>query len=770
MISPLRKTALALAIGAVSSAPLQAQMLEEVIVTAQKREQNLQDVPVAVSAFTGEMVEQTGAKDLFDLQANIPSLRVGQSQSSSQTTFSIRGVFTSSQNFALESSVGLYVDGVYRSRQGSMVNNLIDIGAIEVLRGPQGTLFGRNSPAGAVSIFSKKPDHEGTAYVEATAGDYGLLSGSGAVSFSAIEDVLAFRLTGFGMERDGFVDSVEFGDETMNDRDRWGIRAQALWTPNDDLSIHIIADTAEIDEVCCAAGTWKNNYVADGIPGKTGTDTLIENDLGGTVLQGENFYDYQVSHSFLPTSSNEDSGISAQIDWHTGVGLLTSISAYRTFESFDHLDADFGNIDALVQDKTVDQTNFSQELRISNDYDNFNYVAGLYYFTQEMDTEGQLFMGEDTTALVSAFGEAFPAGTGSTNFAEQDHESYAVFGQIDYSISEAFVLTAGLRWTKEKKELENRFIEDASDTLDFVSPGWGFWLFTGTKPHADVSEDLDDDQTTGTIKLSWFANDATMFYVSYGTGYKAGGINTDRIDEAFDVLFDAETSDAYEIGMKAEFPDQALRVNVALHSTKFEDLQTSSFQGEGFVLANAGTAEAEGLELDMFWQPTATTSLTLGYAYNKAEYAEFPASACWVTTPWHTGEPDPGLNDDGGSCDHSGDPFAGNPEHVLVLSGNQEFHLSSDITGFVYGEYIYTDERMTDVNNDPLKWDGDYALVNLRAGLIFEQYDIQLTAWGRNLTDEEYTPTIADSVLQEGKMIAYYVEPRTWGVTLRKNW
>jgi len=211
---------------------VQAQMLEEVIVTAQKREQNMQDVPIAVSAFTGEMLAQSGVKDVYDLQVNAPSLSIGQSQTSTQTTFGIRGIFTSSQNFGLDSSVGLYADGVYRARQSSMINNLVDVASVEILRGPQGTLFGRNTPAGAVSIFSVKPDHEGSGFVEGTYGEFDLVNVSAAKSFSAIDNVLAFRATGFYMERDGYVDSTDFGDEVMNNRDRWGIRLQALYTPH----------------------------------------------------------------------------------------------------------------------------------------------------------------------------------------------------------------------------------------------------------------------------------------------------------------------------------------------------------------------------------------------------------------------------------------------------------------------------------------------------------------------------------------------------------
>jgi len=232
-------------------------LLEEVVVTAQKREQNLQDVPVAVSAFSGEMLKQSGVKDMFQLSANAPSLIVQADQTSTSSTFGIRGIFTSSQNFGLESSVGLYVDGVYRARQGSMINNLLDVAGVEVLRGPQGTLFGRNTPAGAVTITSVGPDHEGTGFLEAGVGKYDLLSLSGAKSITLIDQVLAVRATGFAMERDGFIDIVgreKNKDDAINNRDRWGGRLQALYTPDEQLSVLVNADYSEVNELCCGAG------------------------------------------------------------------------------------------------------------------------------------------------------------------------------------------------------------------------------------------------------------------------------------------------------------------------------------------------------------------------------------------------------------------------------------------------------------------------------------------------------------------------------------
>ena len=747
-------------------------VLEEVIVTAQKRTQSLQDVPVAVSAFSGEMLEQSGIKDMFDLQANAPSLIVDASQTSTTTTFSIRGVFTSSQNFGLEPSVGLYVDGVYRARQGSMINNLVDVASVEVLRGPQGTLFGRNTPAGAIQVNSVQPDFEGTGFLEVGAGNYDLWTASGAKSLTLIDDVLAVRGTGFIMNRDGFVDLIGGDDDAINDRDRWGLRFQALYTPNDSITVRFGADYSEVNEICCAVGNWKNNFFPqDGATSPaSGTDANIVA-LGGTVIYQRDFYDYEVTLAQEPVSDNEDKGVNLQVDWETDNFLVTSITAYREYESFDDFDIGFTDLDAGYQSNDADQDQFTQEFRISDDGEKLSYVAGLYYYHQNLDNSRATTVGDDLAGIIGLAGigaPAFVGGTGALSVNEQEHESYAIFGQADYNLTDSLVLTAGLRWTYEDKDMTNVFTQDAPPVFSPAFPNWGFYGFPPLTPQPDVDEDFDDDQVTGTVKVSWFMNNDIMFYGSYGTGYKAGGINTDRIPSQVSVLFDPEESESFELGMKAEFPDQALRVNVALHMTDTDDLQTISFQGGGFVLDNAGTAETYGGEVDISWLPTDSTTLTLAYAYNHGEYEDFEEGSCWTATPWHTGQPDP--DDQGnGFCDRSGGDISGNPENVVVVTGNQDFNFTASLTGFLYGEYIFTDERMTDVNNDPAKEDDSYTVVNLRAGLIFEDYDATLTFWGRNIFDEDSVSTIADAVAQTGRLIGYYREPATWGVSLRKN-
>lgn len=784
---------LSVAMAALTSTTAQAQqsMLEEVIVTAQKREQSQQEVPVAVTAMDGQILGDNGIRDVFDLQASAPGLRVDQTQSATSSNFAIRGVYTSSQNFGLESSVGLYVDDVYRARQSSMINNLVDIANVQVLRGPQGTLFGRNTPNGAVLINTRAPDHDGTGFLEAGIGNYGLVNVSGAKSLSAIEDVLAFRVTGFGTKRDGFVDDVKLGKNTLNDRDRWGVRVQALYTPSDDLTVRVMVDSSEVNEICCAAPTYRNNDSGDHTPdrpngsggvtsraGFPASDQLVAQ-LGGTVLRGKNFYDNKMALSFLPVSNNKDKGVSVSVNYDLNDTLsMTSISAYRKFESFDQVDADYTDLDVLEKVNDATQSSFSQELRLDYLGDDITVIGGLFYFTQDLDNNSSLYTGEHTAALggVYAFGNPlpevfFPRDGAAHDKVQQEHESWAVFSQMDWMLSDSLTLTLGARYTSEDKKINAQYSEE--------NAGPGFAAFAPLAPRSNITASnggtIDDGKLTGTIKLSWFVNDSTMMYASYGTGYKSGGTNTDRISEGLDVLFDAENAESFELGMKAEFPEQGVRLNVAIHKTEVDDLQTIGFEGNGFRLANAGIADTYGTEVELLWQPAPLTRFTAAYAYSHAEFDDFQRGSCWVASPYHTGKEDPGtdmarFNATGVQvCDRSGGRIAGNPDHTLVLNLRQGFMLSDNMEAFVLGEYVYTDETMTDTNNDPLKAQDAYSLVNLRAGLDLYSWDAQLTLWGRNVFNEKYFSTVFDVPIQLGRLNAYSREPAMYGVTLRKN-
>lgn len=827
----------------VSATAQSQQILEEIVVTAQKREQNLQEVPVSVSVFSGAALTEAVIKDVFDLQTNVPGLTVGTSQTSTNTSFSIRGVGTSSQNFGLESSVGLYVDGAYRSRQNAMINNMVDIEAVEVLRGPQGTLFGKNTPSGAILFRTRAPSHETDGFFEATAGNYGLLNVAGAASFSAIEDVLAFRVTGFSGQRDGFVDVDGFGDEVLNDRDRWGVRLQALYTPSDELSVRVIADFSEIDEKCCAALTTVSNLdLTSQNPdpdefGTPGTDTLLRA-LGGTIFSGNDFGDYRTALNVLPTSENEDSGLSVEINWDVGDYQIISLTSYRAFDSLDTIDSDFSDVDLFGTTNDSEQSSISQEIRLSFTGDKLNYVVGGYYFSQDLDLDYSLFtlsqfndfftaglppeltpllqgindLSANTGGLIAPVAVATPADFAFDHIAEQEHESFAIFGQLDYNLTDKLILTAGLRYTDEEKDLRTVFTEIGADGGGLGAPpdfnaagvslataaavlqaggvpteeqlsglvplqtrGWGYYLLGAptTVPRPNIDVTLEDEQVTGTLKLSYMLTDDTMVYASYGTGYKSGGTNTDRIDATFDPVFDAETSESFEVGIKAQFPEQGLRINAAIYVAAIDDFQANSFTGNGFNLQNAGEIDSNGAELEVYWVPTETVEVNFAYARVDAEFDSFERGTCWVGYTWQTGNVDPGARQPGeenfGSCDRSGDRVDGNSEDYFLLSGKKAFNFSNSISGYILGELTYASEIILDGNQDPFKIQDGYEQVNIRAGLRFEDYDVDLTLWGRNVTDEEVFGTMFDVPIQDGKLMSYPQEPRTYGLTLNKQ-
>jgi outer membrane receptor protein involved in Fe transport len=912
-------------------------LLEEIIVVGTKAiaGADVQEAPYAITALTDGYLEEAGIKDVFDMQQNVPGLIVGQSQTATTSNFSIRGIGTSSNNFGLESSVGLYVDGVYRSRQSSMINDLIDIETVEVFRGPQGTLFGKNTPQGAIQLLTKKPNPDDPdAFVELTAGDFGLVKLSAATSFALSENT-AMRLTLSSTQRDGYVSDISFGEEVLNDRDRYGMRLQLYSTPSDRLDIRIIADYAEIDEVCCVAvsrvdGIFAKDFVDPvGNPNTFGlvlgpdawsymlggtiftsmqdSDSLANGMTwadgqlllagvaaslslpGGTFVSGIPFDEYLVAVNELPRSTAEDAGLSVELNYDLNNGAqLTSITGYRSFDTFDSIDADFTNVPALQRINVAQQSSLSQELRIAKNFDNGgNFVAGVYYFTQDLDNQKEtnggpalggfvglneqlLILGAGLVDLASGLDAALgdgtiqPAGVSfpstvlgdssdsfSTDTMVQEHDSWAVFGQFDIPLGDKFIVTLGARYTEEDKTMLGSFSQGAQgppidldalalvgcqldvavgglgipqlddacnglrflesqgvvfplspsapislvplDPLDPTDPaniaafilapfafdGWGTYRFDPLAPRGDLNESLKDDQLTGTAKLTWRPTDTTMFYASYGTGYKSGGTNTDRIDTAFNPVFQAETSESIEIGAKLDFPAANIRLNIAIYDTQVDDLQANSFTGTGFNLQNAGKADTSGGEIEFWWYPSDTFTIQAFYARSKADFESFEDGTCWDAFTFHTGTDDPGLQPPDPTappsllpserCRRTGDRIAYNPEDRFFLGLTKDFRLGGSTTLFVRGEYSYASDLFTDGDIDPLTLQDSLSLYNLRLGLRFENADAELALWGRNLSDDRYYAGSFDPPIQDGRMNSYPAEPRTYGLTFRKH-
>lgn len=832
-----------------------AQILEEIIVTAQKREENIQDVPISISVYGEDFLSENSIKDIIELMTSAPGLIVGSNQSSSTGNFAIRGVGTGAQNFGLESSVGLYIDGIYRARQSSMINQLVDVEAIEILRGPQGTLFGKNSASGAVLIRTVQPSHETDGFIEASFGNKSLVNLSGAFNLS-LADNLASRTTAFFSSRDGFVKDQTSG-ENLNDRDRKGFRQQFLYTPSDNLSVRAIVDYSEMDEACCAVLVIKDSLVAsdrtdNGAP-VPGTDAIISQ-LGGTVFRTGSFDDYEVALNQVPDSSNSDFGVSAEINWNINDHTLTSITAYRDFDIRDAYDADFTDVLLASRITSAQQSALSQEIRLSSNPDaRFRYIAGAYAFKQDIELQDNLALEsllsdysiaaspDELQPLVNAmspqligfinaaYGTTFgttigsPLGNTMLDMSEQDHKSFAFFGRIDFDVNDWLTINAGIRYTDESKDLISTFDESASTpgasdlnidairaalgisgaqalaflgappgdgtggtfdaTLAPLDPspflpalnvlyadGWANCLVTERFcPRENIDKELNDDRITGDIGVSLHPDDTSLVYFSYSTGYKSGGTNTDRIDAAFDVTFGAEDTTTFELGMKKIFPDQALRVNAALYDMKVEDLQTNTFTGTAFNLQNAGKVKVRGVEAEIFYAPMNTLNFSLAYAYTSARFRDFDSGNCQISNIFHTGNlAEAAQSETVGFCDRSDDRMSNVSKHFLSINAEKTFQISSDYDLSIGVEYVYYSDQFMHTNNDPFALQDGLGLLNLRA-IIDLPYQTKAMLWARNITDKTWFGTVFDTPLQDGKLTAYPREPRTFGISLRKD-
>jgi iron complex outermembrane recepter protein len=844
------KVVLATAITILGLGSVNAQQLEEVIVTAQKREENLQDVPVAVSAYSGDFLSENSIKDVTELMVSTPSLFIGTNQSASTGNFSIRGIGTGAQNFGLESSVGLYVDGVYRSRQSSMINQLIDLEAVEVLRGPQGTLFGRNSASGAVLFRTVAPSHDQDGFLELSMGDYNLTNISGAFNLS-LSDNVASRTTFFSSSRDGFIDVID-QDKDLNNRNRRGLRQQFLYTPSDTLSARLIVDYAKLDELCCASLTLQDSLYATGRLSDAGgpvygTDAILTQ-MGGTVFPSSTFGNRQQGTNVMPTSSATDSGISLEISKDLGDHTFTSITAVRKFDTADGIDADFTNVALATRNALANQKGISQEFRfVSNADSRVRYQVGTYFFSQDIESNDHLTLdtmlpayvvaaspdvlgtlidtlspqligfinGAYGTSLGYTLASPINAGNIIQDHSEQSHDSSAIFGEIDFDISDTLTLNMGVRFTSDKKDMVSTFNESiatpgatalnvtaitaalgiagnqalayAGQDYDatyaamnaapylpalqtLYAPGWAQCTVSARFcPRAGLDESFDKKRTTGNVGLSYAPNDTRLFYISHGTGYKSGGTNTDRIGLGFDATFGPEDTTTTEIGMKLDFPQQAVRLNVALYDMLVENLQTNTFTGTAFNLQNAGEAQVNGLEAEVYWMPTDTTSLSLIYTRTDATFENFEKGNCQLSNIFHTGNASEyAQNEELGYCDRSGDSISNVPDDFLSINAAKTFVFGSGYNVTLGMEYISYPEMLMNNTNDPFSLQGANDLLNLR--MISRMTNgVEAILWARNVNDTMWHGTSFDTPLQDGKQGAYPFEPRTVGLTFRKN-
>jgi len=438
-----------------------------IIVTASKREQTLQETPISVSVTTGEVLENAQIRDVLDLQTVTPSLRVSQLQTSSASTFIIRGFGNGDNNFGIEPSVGVFIDGVFRSRSAAALGDLPNVQRIEVLNGPQSTLFGKNASAGVISVVTREPQFEFGGSVEAVYGNFNTVVLKGDIT-GPITDNVAFSIDGNYQSRDGYADIVNL-DEEQNDRDRWAVRGQLLIEPSSDFRIRAIADYSEIDEVCCQVGSLVNGPTAAGIGA-----------VGGQIGDPANFFEYDAFLNFVPTNQVENYGGSVQMDWSTGPISVTSITAYRELRNFFLSDIDYTSADIATETRDQAVDTFTQELRIASDFDGpINFLLGAYYFDETISQDSAIqngsqirnffeilaganpvdvLTGQPTlfNGLEQTFGlpqeSIFTSPLLTAETFEMDNQSISIFGTVDFEPMDGLVFTAGFNYTDDKKD------------------------------------------------------------------------------------------------------------------------------------------------------------------------------------------------------------------------------------------------------------------------------------------------------------------------------
>lgn len=761
--------------------------LEEVVVTAQLRETTLQETPVAVTALSGETTDIAQIRDLRDLQTLAPTLRATTRQAPGASDFSIRGLGTSADNIGLEPSVGVFVDGVYRARGGAAINDFLGLQRVEILRGPQSTLFGKNTPAGVISFITREPGYEPTVEGEITAGRFDQVILKGALETGIVDDVLALRIDLNRHERDGFLDNV-VQDEQVNDRDRQGARVQLLFEPANDLKFRFIADYNSLEESCCAAPFLENFPPNE--------QALLA--LGATVLPDDPF-NRDVAFDGVVASELDTSGVSLQMDWRLGGLTFTSISALRAYDEARDIDADF--IDLSLADRrllTNQYTTFTQELRLASDGGRrLDWLVGFYFLDQQLETTNQQLFGADLRPfadlasggaitdlenLLAATRGVMPGtylapGDGLREAFDLGTTTVAVFGQIDWYLTDRLTLTTGLRYSAEQKDIAARIdIEDPFAALDLSNIPEAALLglppdvflplvpFQFNPPADDFQRDRDESNVAGQVILAYDVNEALSAYASYSRGFKAGGFNVSAFAAVNDNFeFDAETIDAFELGLKTTLFDDRGSLNLSLFDQTLKDFQSNVFTGTSFVLDNAGQVSVTGLEAEFAIEPVNDLVLTVAFtSLFDAKYDEYLNGPCADLDTSQSCL----LN---GTQDLSGFDL---PE-ARDLTGAITVTYTRDLgpfLGFVRTETFYSGETSLGSAPDPRRVQEAYQLVNGSIGVRSHDERVELQLWARNIANENYQEGNFPSVGQPGSLNSYVGDPRTWGVTVRARY
>ncbi|MEO9469514.1 TonB-dependent receptor [Parasphingorhabdus sp.] len=783
-----------------------------IIVTASKRESTLQETPIAVSVTSAAQIEEAQVRDLLDLQTLVPSLRVNQLQTSANTNFSIRGFGNGANNPGIEPSVGVFIDGVYRSRSAAQIGDLPNLQRVEVLRGPQSTLFGKNASAGIISIVTRKPQFEFGGSAELSYGNFNAIVAKADIT-GPINDSLAFSLSGNFNKRDGYVRDLAL-NEDANERNRWGVRGQLLFEPDDDLSFRFIGDYDKIDEDCCS--------VVNIVDGPTGGAVRF---LGGQIDSNNPFS--RISFlNFNSTNEIENYGVSLQTDYSTGPFDITAITAYRAVRSSGNQDSDFTSADLIGVNRGEQAIDtYTAELRLTSDFDGpLNFLLGGLYFKEDIQTNGSLLFGADFQGYADllsggnytgleptlrALIPTIPAGAfgaeGQGRFTSYDYgnTAFSIFGQLDFEITEDLIFTAGGNYTQDRKNVaQNNVSTDVFSGIDLVQAGVlagvpavvaadpNFNPFLGLQalqfipPYLNFPNAVEDGRTRDkdfsyTLRLAYNFSENISAYASYSTGFKASSFNLGTDSRPFPADFIPGSPFQSPPPAASPIRDAGLAVNNLSIGTRFADPENA----EVYEVGIKGQFEGLAFNIAVFDQILTDfqgniftgTGFVLGNADERSTFGieidstitpvpnlVFTAALTYLDSKYDSFPGGSAINAGFGvtPTDLSGGQVAGVPEYAVTVGGTYTHEFGNDNELIFHADYLMESNTQVAEGLPTIR----RAVEALNASLTFAMGNgVSVTAWGRNLTNDVYTTTVFPSVAQGGSLSGYRNQPRTYG-------
>ena len=707
--------------------------LEEIVVTAQHREQNLQEVPISVSAIGAQELSEAQIFGATEIAYKVPGMSYSEF-APGQALISMRGISSADDGAGMDNSVVMFLDGVYIGRLANINFEMFDLERIEVLRGPQGTLFGRNAIGGAINVTTTKPTSELSAKAEVAVGNEGHLRYQGLIS-GPLSDSISAKLTYNHREHDGYVDNVILGKD-QQDEDNDSVRGQLAFD-TDNMYWLLTADYSEDNR--------EDMGRLPIYPGGDPNTVELWEDIAGSFGK--------VAAPIDGWSDREASGISLQGDIEFDSGTFTTITAARNGETdwgMASIGVPWRGGVEVLDNIEEDIDTISQEFRWTSSLSgSFNYVAGLYLLREETDRREQFWV----YAPAGEGGSYIPVGN---EISHQENETTSVAGYIqgDWDFSDNWTLTLGARYTYDEKTTDSTSVNCGNLAPGFEDypgcEGVGGSLNIIAQTFSVEAED-DWNDFSPKVSLQWRQNDDVMWFATVAKGFKSGGFGgAPGTPEQALVPVDEETAWNYEIGMKGDFLDNTLRFNVTGFYTDYQDLQIVRFGPTAanpdfgsFITDNLGEADIQGVELEFTWLASDNFTLSGNYAYLDTEVNDLVIETA------------------GGAIDVSGSPLRQAPENKASLAAIYDWQFSGGSYMSFRLDYSYVDEQINDYVNQNTIID-EIELWDARVGWTSADGNWQAAVWGKNLADEEF---ISHSYVIGPGVIGVWGAPRTYGVT-----